>query len=582
MAGPEDKTVVRPVSAPAQPTQPTMAAGGSTDATKISGPLSAAKAPPPPPTIPDVELQGEIGRGGMGMVWRGRQTYLDRPVAVKLLLIDPENGGGEYVRRFQREARILAGLSHPHIVGCYQAGLTPQGLPYLVMEYIDGPNLRDWVREHGPLPSDQALDLVIALAEALAHAQASTIIHRDVKPENVLLAKARADAVAPWTPKLVDLGLARPAAKGTHGSDMHLTMQGVVMGTPATMAPEQFGDPDNVDFRADIYGLGCVLFHALTGGPAFTNGTLGEILTAKVSGTIPDPQEARVDLPPAVGGLVRWMLAREPGARPQSYQELIARCRELRAGGGGPRSRTAGLAIAGVVVALLAIAAAVFFSSRGPSGGAHAPAQPASEPSPGEPAHAPGASSLELFKTLQPAGAAEALIAASNALAGWTKLPDGQWDQSEDAAASLSGAHGFIAHGLAHGRGPTRVEGVARIGKAHEIAMGVSTRDGRMTMLTCTNLDKQILASVNQGKPSAPDQLVPSAWLLIAGPKPLEPAAEIPWSVTVDEQEVQCVIGGIRFEPISLTSDPEQVVLFADSGGEVPPEFGALAEQPLK
>src|SRR5688572_30424987 len=210
------------------------------------GPLPGAAVPRP--TIPEVELQAEIGRGGMGVVYRGRQTYLDRHVAVKLLLVDRAAADDEYVRRFQREAKILAGLSHPHIVACYSAGITSDRHPYLVMEFIDGPNLKNWIAEHGPLKPLQALRVVRELAQALGHAHQSGIIHRDVKPENVLLAKREGDTSDfPFQAKLVDLGLARP--QGT-GSDMNLTGTGQVMGTPTTMAPEQFDDPEGVDFRA--------------------------------------------------------------------------------------------------------------------------------------------------------------------------------------------------------------------------------------------------------------------------------------------------------------------------------------------
>ena len=168
----------------------------------------------------------------------------------------------------------------------------------------------------------RAVALGVPVLRALAAAHGAGLVHRDVKPENVLLSPSgKPGSAFPWTAKLVDLGLARPSAK-EEGGEMNLTMQGMLMGTPATMAPEQFDDPDHVDYRADIYGLGCVLFHALTGSPAFNSRTLGEIVSSKVSGTIPNPAVLRDTIPREVCDLVTKMLARDRGMRPQSYVDV--------------------------------------------------------------------------------------------------------------------------------------------------------------------------------------------------------------------------------------------------------------------
>jgi tRNA A-37 threonylcarbamoyl transferase component Bud32 len=219
------------------------------------------------PKIPGITLHFELARGGMGVVYSGRQDFLDRRVAVKLLAV--ELGGESFVQRFQREAKILAGIKHPNIVSCHLAGQTDGGQSYLVMEFIDGPSLKKWIADHGPLPVPAALRLTRAVAQALAHAHSLGIIHRDVKAENILLETVTStalDIAFPYTPKVVDLGLAR-ASEGN--ASMGLTSPGSVMGTPATMSPEQFDDPDAVDFRTDIYGLGCVLFEMLVGKPAY-------------------------------------------------------------------------------------------------------------------------------------------------------------------------------------------------------------------------------------------------------------------------------------------------------------------------
>lgn len=295
------------------------------------------------PSIPGVTLQQEIARGGMGVVYRGRQDYLDRTVAVKLLSL--ELTGESFGERFRREAKILAGIKHPNIVACFQAGQTPEGQSYLVMEFIDGLSLKRWVAERGVLPVATALRTVRAIAQALAHAHQAGIIHRDVKPENILLendaAAAARDPSMPFTPKLVDLGLAR-TANGT--SSLGLTSPGSVMGTPSTMSPEQFDEPESVDFRSDIYGLGCAMYEMLVGRPAFRARKLMELFAQKRAPVAPDPTDEVQGLPPVVGKLVQCMLAPDRAARPASYQDLDDRLGALLATLAPPTRTVAGKA----------------------------------------------------------------------------------------------------------------------------------------------------------------------------------------------------------------------------------------------
>jgi hypothetical protein len=279
------------------------------------------------PEIPQVRIEGLIGQGGQGTVYRGRQTYIDRPVAVKVLA--SPMGLPLFAGRFEREARSLAGLTHPHIVACYQAGVTDAGLCYLVMELVDGPTLRSWLDDHGPMPVAVALRLVRDLALALQHAFERGIIHRDVKPENVLLKPdpAAPDAAFPWRAMLADLGLARPLE-----IDPRLSMAtpaGAVLGTPETMAPEQVDAPAQVDHRADFYGLGCVLYHAVTGRPAFRRGTMTELMAAKTAASGPDPRLAGARVPAEVAALVMRLCARAPSDRPATHAELIGRIEGL-------------------------------------------------------------------------------------------------------------------------------------------------------------------------------------------------------------------------------------------------------------
>jgi serine/threonine protein kinase len=290
--------------------------------TPIPNPAPARPEPPQDlPRIPGITLHAEIARGGMGVVYRGQQDFLDRRVAVKFLAMELRSE--QFAARFRREAKILAGIKHANIVACHSAGTTDSGQSYLVMEFVDGPNLKSWIGRNGPLAVIAALRMTKALASALGHAFEQGVIHRDVKPENILLesvTSTQIDLHFPFVPKLVDLGLARM----THESiDMGLTSPGSVMGTPATMSPEQFDDPDGVDFRSDIYGLGCVLHDMLTGRAAFSATRLSDIVVKKRDPIGPNPCDLIKSIPEQVGRFVATLLAADREQRPRSYEVLI-------------------------------------------------------------------------------------------------------------------------------------------------------------------------------------------------------------------------------------------------------------------
>lgn len=334
--------------------------------------LDAPAHEPDLPDIPDVVLAGVIGRGGQGVVYRGRQSWLDRPVAVKVL--SAAWRPPDHAERFRREARTLAGLHHPHIVACHQAGTTGTGACYLVMELVNGPSLRRWLQDHGPLPPHVVAALGRDLAAALAHAHRAGIVHRDVKPENVLLqprAGAGPDDPFPFVAKLADLGIARPTP-GPQGPTL-VTPAGALLGTPATMAPEQFDAPDAVDHRADVYGLGCVLWHALAGRPAFPPAAITEMIVAKTTRPPPDVRGLVAGVPPELAALVARMLARRPEDRPQDLDELGARLGQFTqpAGAPGPRPRARSAVAIGAGLLLCLLAAAWFTWGR--TGAAAAP-----------------------------------------------------------------------------------------------------------------------------------------------------------------------------------------------------------------
>lgn len=508
------------------------------------------------PIIPEVELDKEIGRGGMGVVYSGRQTYLDRRVAVKLLLVNRESADDDYVRRFQREAKILAGLSHPHIVSCYSAGVTAERQPYLVMEFIDGPNLKNWVAEHGPLAERDALRMVRELAQALGHALTNGIIHRDVKPENVLLAKREGDSsIFPYQAKLVDLGLARP--QGT-GSDMNLTVAGQIMGTPTTMAPEQFDDPEGVDFRADIYGLGCVLYHALTGGPAFKGNSLAQIVTAKVSGAAPNPTAEISDLSPAIGTLVADMLAKDREQRPQSYEILIARCHPLLNGtvalSGGSRLpwlviAGVGVAAAGILALLLAPGASVTMPTKTTT------SVTSSSATPTIPVKPPTSVTIEL-------GAPQSLLGSDVGmrLKQWTIDSGAQWSVSESTINGIAGVSGRIARPLEAGSWMIAAtihpaNGADATEKTDEVVLGVQLPSGESIYVRMTNLGATTVLKIER---SYANPEVDPEFIATNSTAPGELKLEMAYA----EQFLQVLYNGTPFEKkIGLASDPSGIFL---------------------
>lgn len=531
--------------------------------------VASTPAPPPGagvprPTIPEVELDTEIGRGGMGVVYRGRQTYLDRNVAVKLLLVDRAAADDEYVKRFQREAKILAGLSHAHIVACYSAGITSDRHPYLVMEFIDGPNLKHWIAEHGPLKPQDALRVTRELAQALGHAHQNGIIHRDVKPENVLLAKREGDTSDfPFQAKLVDLGLARP--QGT-GGDMHLTGAGQVMGTPTTMAPEQFDDPDGVDFRADIYGLGCVLYHALIGRPAFEGRTLAQIVTAKVSGAAPNPTAVVADLSPAIGTLVSDMLAKNRDARPQSYDQLIARCDTLLGG----KAAAAGGTLPWLVIGGVGVAAAVVVAVLLMPKSVAESTPPATTPASTTGVTAPVAPPLPAPATLSGPQLLWRLDVGSR-LKDWTFADGAQWAASEATDHGIAGANGRISRPLDPGPWTVTAELALANGeesKTDEVRVGIAIAGGEQIQVKLSNLGAALSVMVERvyADPVAATQVVMNTSV---------PPGKVSLEISYAERFLRVACNGTPFEKaVGLPGEPGGILLSTE--GDAPVEVHDL------
>jgi eukaryotic-like serine/threonine-protein kinase len=322
-------------------------------------------------------LERPLGQGGMASVYLGHDTELDRPVAIKLLA---ENlaGDEEFRRRFVREARLAARLSHPNVVSVYDAG-EDDGRPYIVMEHVDGETLADVLARRGRLPPDEARELAAQAANGLAHAHEAGLVHRDIKPQNLIL---RRDG----TVKIADFGIARAA-------ETTITQTGTVLGTAAYLAPEQ-ALGEEVTAAADVYSLGAVLYELLTGRPPFEFESLADLADQQRGMEITPVRELAPDVPPELEDVVMRCLARNPAYRPASAGELA----RVLSGGEAPTQpihrptavqapvrrepegrRKLWLALAGVT-ALAAILLAVAFAGRGSHSSSPPPAPAAPVP----------------------------------------------------------------------------------------------------------------------------------------------------------------------------------------------------------
>jgi predicted Ser/Thr protein kinase len=277
--------------------------GGQESTSAYQGTGDAPRPEELAPYFPQLEVLELLGQGGMGAVYKARQPGLDRLVALKIL---PAEAGRDpaFAERFTREARALARLSHPNIIGVYDFGQTG-GLYYFLMEYVDGANLRQLLHG-GHLPPAEALQIVPQICEALQYAHDEGIVHRDIKPENILLDKK-------GRLKIADFGLARLLGRTPTGA--RLTQDRQVMGTPHYMAPEQVEKPLEVDHRADIYSLGVVFYEMLTGELPL--------------GRFPAPSE-KVQMDVRIDEVVLRALAKEPQRRYQQVSEIKTQVEALR------------------------------------------------------------------------------------------------------------------------------------------------------------------------------------------------------------------------------------------------------------
>ncbi|WDQ01267.1 protein kinase [Micromonospora chalcea] len=258
------------------------------------------------------ELTYPIGRGGMGQVWAGYDERLDRPVAVKFLRTSevPEDEREVAVKRFRREARVTARLDHPGVPVIHDLGRHHDDL-YIAMQLVRGCQLADLVAERDRLPVAEAASIAVQVTSVLAAAHAASLVHRDLKPQNLMITPA-------GVVKVLDFGVA--ALLGP-AEQSRLTATGQTLGTPAYIAPEQAaGAP--VGPAADLYALGCILFEMLTGVPPFEAGSSLEMLHRHMRSPIPIVTEYRADVPDDLAHLLFCLLAKDPSDRPASAGEV--------------------------------------------------------------------------------------------------------------------------------------------------------------------------------------------------------------------------------------------------------------------
>ena len=284
---------------------------------------NAANLPkPPPPKDVDAQVMGlvetklgdryelekELGRGGMGVVYLARDKQLDRKVALKFLgsLVDQSE---EYKQRFVREARSAAKINHPNIVSIYDISAS-DGKAYIAMEYVEGANLKQYLGQRKKLPIREAVNIITQALGALNAIHEAGIIHRDIKPDNIVIAKG-------GLVKVMDFGLAK-------AEDNRITRGNVIMGTPAYMSPEQ-AQGKEADARSDVYSIGLVLHEMLTGQTVFAR---GDVLRRQVQETPPKPSELTEDIPPEIDTVVMKCLAKDPARRFQSARELAQELRK--------------------------------------------------------------------------------------------------------------------------------------------------------------------------------------------------------------------------------------------------------------
>jgi hypothetical protein len=309
---PADTTTLPPPDAEATVDRPAQAEGGK--------PSPGAA---PPPAIPGYEIQQVLGRGGMGVIYLARQERPDRLVALKMILAG-DHASADELARFHAEAELAARLQHPNIVAVHEVGRC-QGRPYLTLEYVEGGSLAGYLKGHKKLKPRQAAELLHQLARAVQFAHKRGVLHRDLKPGNILLAPHPdgEDEPLPWVPKITDFGLAKQLAGMAGAAAGPRTQTGTILGTPRYMAPEQVkAKKGKVGPAADVYALGAILYEVLTGKAPFDEGSTVDILLQVASREPTPPRKHRPKIPRDLETICLKCLQKDPARRYASALEL--------------------------------------------------------------------------------------------------------------------------------------------------------------------------------------------------------------------------------------------------------------------
>ena len=263
-------------------------------------------------------LEKKIGEGGMGVVYRASHAMLRRPTAIKLL--PPEKAGEASIRRFEREVQLTVKLIHPSTIAIFDYGRTPTGVFYYAMEYLDGLNLEELVREDGPQEAGRVLHILEEVSGALTEAHEAGLIHRDIKPANIILCERGG---MPDVAKVVDFGLVKSVVTGGGDATMMITATNVLTGTPLFMAPEAIKGEQFVDGRSDLYALGAIGYFLLTGKPLFASESVAEVMADHLH-TVPPPLSASSGraVPADLEDAILRCLAKTPNDRFPTAHEL--------------------------------------------------------------------------------------------------------------------------------------------------------------------------------------------------------------------------------------------------------------------
>lgn len=303
------------MSAPA-PDDPWPTKPASPDAAVDTALLGPNRGPKPGDQFGSYQLLEPLGRGGVGMIFRARHQRLKKEFALKVL--SPRLAGDRNAkRRFEREIEALGRLEHPHLVRASDAGVE-NGVPFVVMELLDGMDLARLTEQRGPWPIAEACEAARQAALGLQHTHERGLVHRDIKPSNLWLTST-------GFVKVLDLGLARLGAPRSGGSSM--TRAGIWMGTPDYIAPEQILDSHNIDIRADLYSLGCTLYHLLCGAPPFGTASHPELRDkndAHLREMAPDIRQRRPEVPNKLARVVNKLLSKRPQDRYATPAEAAA------------------------------------------------------------------------------------------------------------------------------------------------------------------------------------------------------------------------------------------------------------------